>query len=206
MPKGAGLELMNQTPPQVVLIAGPNGAGKTSLAPFLLRDRFAEFAFVNADTIASGLSAFEPERVAIEAGRVMLDRLRELSERKESFAFESTLAARSYAPWLKGLQRTGYEVHLIFVWLRSVDLAIEPVAGRIRRGGHAVHPNEIRRRYQRGVGNLFDLYIPIADAWAVYDNSEENQPSLVAVGGTKGPLRISRPEHWQVLLESRPQK
>jgi predicted ABC-type ATPase len=91
--------------PQVILIAGCNGAGKTSLAPFLLRDRFSEFPFVNADIIASGLSAFEPERVAIEAGRVMLQRLHELSKREENFAFESTLAARSYASWLKGLRK-----------------------------------------------------------------------------------------------------
>jgi predicted ABC-type ATPase len=86
---------MSDTNPQIILIAGPNGAGKTSLSPFLLRDRSGEFPFVNADAIASGLSAFEPESVAIEAGRVMLNRLHELSERHESFAFESTLAARA---------------------------------------------------------------------------------------------------------------
>ncbi|HBB95214.1 MAG TPA: hypothetical protein DC054_07465 [Blastocatellia bacterium] len=91
---------MSETNPQIIVIAGPNGAGKTSLAPFLLQDRYGEFPFVNADAIASGLSAFEPESVAIEAGRLMLNRLHELSERRESFAFESTLAARSYAPWL----------------------------------------------------------------------------------------------------------
>jgi hypothetical protein len=116
---------MNETSPQVAVIAGPNGAGKTSLTPFLLRDRFSAFAFVNADAIASGLSAFEPDSVAIEAGRVMLRRLHELSERKESFAFETTLATRSYAPWLKQLRPLGYEVHLVFVWLRSAELAIE---------------------------------------------------------------------------------
>lgn len=197
---------MNENPSQVVLIAGPNGAGKTSLAPFLLRDRFSEFPFINADAIASGLSAFAPDTVAIEAGRVMLNRLHELSERKESFAFESTLAARSYASWLKRLHQQGYEVHLIFVWLRRVDLAVERVAERVRRGGHAIPAHEIRRRYQRGIDNLFELYIPLADAWAVYDNSEQNQPSLVATGGVKSAGRTPRPDLWQVLLESRRQK
>jgi predicted ABC-type ATPase len=197
---------MNEISPQVVLIAGPNGAGKTSLAPFLLRNRFSEFPFINADAIASGLSAFAPETVAIEAGRVMLSRLHELADRKESFAFESTLAARSYASWLKRLRLQGYEVHFIFVWLRNLDLAIERVAERVRRGGHDIPPQEIRRRYQRGIDNLFDLYIPLADAWAVYDNSEQNQPSLVATGGTKSVRRIPRPDLWQVLLESRRQK
>ncbi len=197
---------MNKISPQVVLIAGPNGAGKTSLSPFLLRDRFTEFAFINADAIASGLSAFDPEGVAIEAGRVMLSRLHELSEQRESFAFESTLAARSYASWLKRLRVQGYEFHLIFVWLRSVDLAIGRVAERVLRGGHDIPPQEIRRRYQRGIDNLFELYIPIADAWAVYDNSEHNRPSLVATGGTKSAHRTPRPDLWLLLLESRRHK
>ena len=197
---------MNEFSPQVVLIAGPNGAGKTSLAPFLLRNRFSEFAFINADTIASGLSAFAPETVAIEAGRIMLSRLHELSERKENFAFESTLAARSYASWLKRLRLQGYEVHLIFVWLRSADLAIERVAERVRRGGHAIPPQEIRRRYQRGIDNLFELYIPLADVWGVYDNSDQDQAALVATGVRKGRPKVSRPDLWQMLLESREQK
>ena len=197
---------MSDTNPQIIVIAGPNGAGKTSLAPFLLQDRYGEFPFVNADAIASGLSAFEPESVAIEAGRVMLNRLHELSERRDNFAFESTLAARSYAPWLSRLRQQGYEVHLLFVWLRSVDLAIERVAERVRRGGHHIPSQELRRRYQRGIINLFDLYMPVADTWAVYDNSEQNQPSLVATGGAKSAPRIPRPDLWQVLLESRRQK
>jgi predicted ABC-type ATPase len=192
--------------PQVIVIAGPNGAGKTSLAPFLLRDKFKQFPFINADTIASGLSAFDPEGVAIQAGRVMLTRLHELSERKESFAFESTLAARSYAPWLNHLRQHGYEVHLIFVWLCSADLAIERVAERVRRGGHAIPPQEIRRRYLRGIRNLFELYIPLVNTWAVYDNSEENHPLLIVTGGAKSLPSVARPDLWQLLLESRPQK
>jgi predicted ABC-type ATPase len=197
---------MSETNPQIIVIAGPNGAGKTSLSPFLLRDRYGDFPFVNADAIASGLSAFEPESVAIEAGRLMLNRLHELSERKENFAFESTLAARSYAPWLNRLQQKGYEVHVLFVWLRSVDLAIERVAERVRRGGHAIPSHELRRRYRRGINNLFDLYIPLANTWAIYDNSEQDQAALVATGVRKDPPIISRPDLWQMLLESRQQK
>src|SRR5258708_39670836 len=136
----------------------------------------------------------------------MLSRLQELSERRESFAFESTVAARSYASWLKRLRGQGYEVHLIFVWLRSVDLAIERVAERVRRGGHDIPPQEIRRRYRRGIENLFELYIPLADAWAVYDNSEQNKPSLIATGGARSAHRTRRPDRWQMLLESRRQK
>ncbi|PYS23321.1 MAG: Zeta toxin family protein [Acidobacteria bacterium] len=194
---------MSEMSPQVIIISGPNGAGKTSLAPFLLQDRYAEFPFVNADAIASGLSAFEPETVAIEAGRVMLARLHELSGRRENFVFESTLAARSYAPWLSRLRQEGYEVHLLFVWLRSVDLAIERVAERVRRGGHAIPSHELRRRYRRGVHNLFELYIPLADTWAIYDNSEEDRAALVATGMREGRPKVSRADLWQMLLESR---
>jgi len=138
---------MSDEPPQVIIIAGPNGAGKTTLAPFLLRERFRTSAFVNADAIASGLSAFDPENVAIEAGRIMLRKLHELSEQRQRFAFETTLAARSYAPWIKRLRSSGYEMHLLFVSLRSAELAIERVAERVRRGGHMIPPPEIRRRY-----------------------------------------------------------
>jgi len=196
---------MSELSPQVIVIAGPNGAGKTTLAPFLLRDRFNVFPFVNADVIASGLSAFEPERVAIDAGRVMLRRLRDLSNKRESFAFESTLAARSYAPWLKQLRDVGYEVHLLFVWLHSAELAIERVAERVRRGGHFIGPDKVRRRYQRGIRNLLDLYIPIADTWAIYDNSQHGSPLLIATGGAKKAQRVSRPDLWRDLLAARPQ-
>jgi predicted ABC-type ATPase len=113
------------SPPQVIIIAGPNGAGKSTLAPFLLRDRLGLPEYVNADTIAQGLSAFQPERVAIEAGRVMLKRLRDLARQQASFAFETTLATRSYAPWLKELCGPGYRVQLLFIWLRSPGLAEE---------------------------------------------------------------------------------
>ena len=197
---------MKETSPQVIVIAGPNGAGKTSLAPFLLRDKSQEFPFINADAIASELSAFEPEAVAIEAGRVMLGRLHELAEKRESFAFESTLAARSYASWFDRLSQQGYEIHLIFVWLRTVDLAIERVAERVRRGGHTIPEMEIRRRYRRGILNLFELYIPLVDTWAIYDNSEENHPVLIVTGGANIRPRVAEPELWQLLLESRPQK
>src|SRR5712664_3293734 len=97
-------------PPAVVVLAGPNGAGKSTAAPFLLRDALAVTEFVNADRIAQGLSAFSPEAVAIEAGRLMLARLNELARRHETFAFETTLASRSFATWLQLRRDQGYDV------------------------------------------------------------------------------------------------
>jgi predicted ABC-type ATPase len=105
------------TTPHVIVVAGANGAGKSTAAPFLLRDALEVAEFVNADTIAAGLSAFRPESVAIAAGRIMLGRMRRLAAARANFAFETTLASRSFAPWLAGFQRDGYRVHLLFLWL-----------------------------------------------------------------------------------------
>jgi predicted ABC-type ATPase len=168
--------------PQVIVIAGPNGAGKSTLAPMLLRDKLDLPQFVNADTISVGLSAFNPQTVAFEAGRVMLKRLHDLAFERESFGFESTLAARSYLPWLCRLQKSGYEFHLVYLWLRSVELAIERVAQRVRNGGHSIPTDIIRRRYDRGLSNLLGRYMNLADSWIVLDNSGRGAPLLVATG------------------------
>ncbi|MBL8182457.1 MAG: AAA family ATPase [Blastocatellia bacterium] len=157
--------------PNVVVIAGPNGAGKSTLAPALLRDTLNIREFVNADTIAEGLSAFAPEDASFDAGRVMLGRLRDLAAEEKDFAFETTLASRFYAGWLKELQEHGYEVSLVFLWLESVDIAVQRVAARVRAGGHSVPEDTIRRRYERGLKNLFDLYIPVANSWRVFHGS-----------------------------------
>lgn len=134
------------TGPLMVLIAGPNGAGKSTAAPSLLRDELAVEEFVNADTIASGLSAFRPESVALTAGRLMLERIRQLAAGRASFAFETTLASRSFAPWIVEVRRLGYHVHLMFLVLESANLAASRVAERVRMGGHAVPEPTIRRR------------------------------------------------------------
>ena len=155
--------------PDVIVIAGPNGAGKSTLAPALLRDTFGILEFVNADTIAEGLSAFAPEDASFDAGRVMLERLHELAEGKKDFAFETTLASRHYAGWLEKLRGEDYTTSLIFLWLDSVDLAIGRVDSRVRLGGHAIPEETIRRRFDRGLDNLFELYLPIMDAWKVFD-------------------------------------
>jgi predicted ABC-type ATPase len=121
--------------PLVVVIAGPNGAGKSTVAPRLLQEALAVTEFVNADTIASGLSAFRPDSVAIAAGRVMLARLRALAEARADFAFETTLASRSFAPWLARLRASGYRVHLAFLSLPHADLAVARWRSGYAKGG-----------------------------------------------------------------------
>jgi len=155
--------------PDVIVIAGPNGAGKSTLAPALLRDTLGIFEYVNADTIAEGLSAFAPEDASFDAGRVMLGRLHELASEGKDFAFETTLASRFYAGWIEKLRSNGYRASLVFLWLDSVDLAIERVEARVRVGGHSIPEETIRRRFERGLKNLFKLYLPVMDSWKVFD-------------------------------------
>lgn len=167
--------------PDVIVIAGPNGAGKSTLAPKLLRDKFEIKDFVNADTIASGLSAFDPAGAAFDAGRIMLRRIHELAEAGANFAFETTLASRHYFHWLSTLANCGYGIHIIYLWLDSPELAIERVRERVRLGGHDVPEETIRRRYTRGFSNFFQLYKALADSWQFFDTSKEF-PLLIAEG------------------------
>ena len=170
---------MDSPSPRIVILAGPNGAGKSTAAGKLLPGVLKVGEFVNADTIAQGLSAFTPERVAYEAGGIMLARLRELAANKADFAFETTLAARSYAPWLKALQADGYQVHLLFLWLPSAEMAVARVAERVRAGGHDVAEATIRRRYALGLANLRSLYLPLANSWQLVDNTRIGEPRPV---------------------------
>ena len=187
--------------PLVIVIAGPNGAGKSTTAPSLLRDALQVSEFVNADTIAGGLSAFRPDSVAIPAGRAMLERIRHLAKARADFAFETTLASRTFAPWLDRLKRSGYHVHVLFLWLESADLAVDRVVARVRLGGHDVPEGTVRRRYKRGLRNLFGLYIPLADSWQVFDNSRAERPQLVASGHGGSAEQVANAPIWQRITE-----
>jgi predicted ABC-type ATPase len=172
---------MSHTPPTVVVLGGINGAGKTTASREILVNVLRIPRFVNADTIARGLNAFDVESEAVRAGRIMLEHLRELAAARLSFAFETTLAARTYAPWLESLRAAGYETLLYYYWLNSPDTAVARVATRVQAGGHHIPEETIRRRYARSVRNFLELYRPIADEWRVYDNSKA-QSRLIAFG------------------------
>ena len=173
--------MIAEIPPRVVVLAGINGAGKTTASKELLSDVLKIPTFVNADAIARGINGLNPESVSLAAGRIMLDRMRELISQKDSFAFETTLAARTYANMLESMRAIGYEVHLYYYWLDSAELAINRVASRVQSGGHHVPEHTIRLRYARSIRNFFDLYRPLADWWEVYDNSYGLR-NLIAIG------------------------
>lgn len=156
--------------PSLIILAGPNGAGKSTSAPAVLAGTLGVMEFVNADVIAQGLSAFQPERVALEAGRIMLRRLRQLADQGGSFAFETTLAGRTFAPWIADLRQRGYVFHLVYLWLASPQLAVARVLERVRLGGHDVPQETVERCYSAGLRNFFKVYRPLADWWRFYDN------------------------------------
>ena len=161
------------------MIAGPNGAGKTTFATEFLPHEADCPVFVNADLIAAGLSPFRPNRVALQAGRVMLRRLDEQVARGESFAFETTLSGRGYAKFIPRWRQRGYRVTLFFLRLPSPEVAIARVRQRVLEGGHDVPDRVIRRRFQAGWRNWERIYKDLVDEWAVYDNPGDT-PVLLA--------------------------
>ena len=154
------------------IISGCNGAGKTTASYTVLPEVLDCKEFVNADEIARGLSPFNPESVAIEAGRLMLQRIEDLLAKDETFSIETTLATKSYINLVRRAQAKGYRVNILFFWLRTPELAMQRVAERVANGGHNIPEDIIRRRYTAGITNLFKLFIPIVDYWAIYDNTE----------------------------------
>jgi len=166
---------------KIVIIAGPNGAGKTTFAlEFLPREADCP-DFINVDLIAAGLSPFDPDRAAIRAGRVMLEEIRHRVRNKNSFAFETTLSGRHYARMIPRWRAMGYHVKLIFLNLPTADLAVARVAARMAQGGHNVPEPVIRRRFDRGLRNLHNMYRTLVNSWALYDNSGMS-PRLIASG------------------------
>ena len=182
----------------MVVLAGPNGAGKTTAAPFLLREAPLDVRlFVNADEIAAERSPADPAGAAIAAGREMLSRLQELARHRQSFAFETTLASRHFAPWLRRLVESEYSVDILFLWLPSPDLAVARVRSRVMLGGHDVPEAVVRRRYRRGLRNFFELYRPLATTWRVYDSAVSDDPLLIAAGSGQTVADVTDLATWE---------
>ncbi len=180
------------------IISGCNGAGKTTASYTVLPEILHCKEFVNADEIARGLSPFNPESVAIEAGRLMLKRIDELLEKDVTFSIETTLATKSYINLVRRAQERGYRVILLFFWLRNPELAIFRVAERVANGGHNIPEKVIKRRYYSGVENLFKLFITEVDSWVIFDNSE-NPRKQIASGGRNAETIIEEESLFSII-------
>lgn len=182
------------------IISGCNGAGKTTASYTVLPEVLHCKEFVNADEIARGLSPFNPESVAIEAGRLMLQRIEDLLVKDESFSIETTLATKSYINLVRRAQVKGYTVRLLFFWLNSPELALQRIVERVAKGGHNIPEPIVRRRYVAGICNLFRLFMSEVDSWEIYDNSE--YPAVqIARGGKDDETSIIVESTYKTIAE-----
>jgi len=181
------------------IISGCNGAGKTTASYTVLPELLNCHEFVNADIIAAGLSPFNPESVALEAGRIMLQRINALLETGIDFAFETTLATRSYVSFIRKAKEKGYTVTLLYFWLSSQEFAINRVAIRVSEGGHHIPDDVVIRRYYRGIGNLINLYAEICDNWIVINNTE-SPPEIISKGFGNAEKSIINNDIWNTIL------
>lgn len=164
---------------RIIILAGPNGAGKTTFArEYLQREAYCP-DFVNVDLIAAGLSPFNPQRAAIQAGKIMLSEIKRRVRKGESFAFETTLSGHIYTRWIPEWRRAGYRVRLIFLSLPDAEMAIERVAARVAQGGHNVVSADVRRRFESGLRNLENVYRDSVNKWERFDNSATT-PRLIS--------------------------
>ncbi|OQX79454.1 MAG: zeta toxin [Bacteroidetes bacterium 4484_276] len=184
---------------QLYIIAGSNGAGKTTVSYTILPKILDCKEFINADEIARGLSPFQPEKENINAGRLMLTKIKRLLNAGVDFAFETTLSTRSYVNLIQQAHDKGYFVTLLFFWLNTPDLAVKRVKTRVQEGGHDIPENIIRRRYDSGLRNFFQLYIPISDNWLLIDNSGE--PYQVIAEGIKDNTEIINRKIWNNIFK-----
>jgi len=163
----------------VYIIAGSNGSGKTTFAQTFLPEYAKCTRFINADLIAAGLSPFSPQQVAIKAGKLVLEQIKEYLKCGLDFGFETTMSGKTYLKYFKYLKEKGYKIHIFFLWIPSSQLAIARVRDRVTQGGHNVLTKDIKRRFERSTKKFLQEYRLLADKWILFNNAE-TKPKIIA--------------------------
>lgn len=184
--------------PQVYIIAGPNGSGKTTFASEFLPSYADSPAFINADTIARGLSGFSPDAVALKAGRILIEQIEAYASKKINFAFETTLSGITHLFRFKDLKKEGYAIHMFFLWIPDVKLSLARVANRVKMGGHDIDEKVVRRRFHKGISNFFKHYQQVLDSWMLFDSS--GRPPYPIAEERVGKLKIFDQELYDKVL------
>jgi predicted ABC-type ATPase len=166
--------------PTLYILAGPNGVGKTSFADQYLPDEVRQLEFVNADLIARGLSPYNVEAAAMQAGKIALRRIRELIAREISFTWETTMSGRTAATWLRDARSSSYFLKTYFLWVREPETTIARVHRRVTEGGHNIPEDVSRRRFYKTIQNFFHIYRPLMHSWKLIENNSW-EPRLLAV-------------------------
>ena len=185
--------------PNVYIIAGPNGAGKTTFARRFLPESVKCTEFVNADLIAGGLSPLAPQKAAIHAGRIMLEKIHSLGQRGIDFGFETTLSGKTYIKLFHDLKKRGYHIYLFFLWLNNLELALKRIESRVKHGGHDIPEAFVRRRFDKSLTHFLQFYKPLADLWTIFDNSGDI-PKVVAFEES-GKIEIVDPDTFSLILK-----
>lgn len=185
--------------PTCWIIAGPNGAGKTTFALQYLPKVALCRHFVNADLIAAGLSPLAPEQQLLAASRLFLHEIESHIAAGQDFAFETTLAGRSYLKLIRRLQASGWRVELIYLALPSAELSRLRVAERVAHGGHDIPADAIVRRFPRSLHNFFQLFSPLVDQAFCFMNNDTT-PTLVFQQNA-GQRQVLHHEFFQLLQE-----
>lgn len=186
--------------PSLYVIAGPNGAGKTTFVRDFLKLDLAFLDFLNADEIARGLSPLAPDRAQFEAGRIMLEHVRRFIGEKRDFGMETTLSGRTYRNIFQDAKNAGYSIYLDFLVLPTVEQSVQRVADRVEAGGHDVPLDDLRRRFRLGLQNLFTLYRPVVDFWALH-NTTVRPPRKIAQGDAKNFVVFNKAEFESLVAE-----
>lgn len=162
---------MTENEKRVVIVAGANGVGKTTFALQFLQEN--DFEFLNADEIAKQLSAENPTEKKISAGKLFFRKLRETIAQNNSVLLESTLSGRYLQKFFEVWQNNDYQIQIVFIFVESPEVSIARIAERVKKGGHFVPDEDVRRRFERGKENFWRTYKDLADSWALIYNSEE---------------------------------
>jgi predicted ABC-type ATPase len=184
--------------PVLTIVAGPNGAGKSTL----IRDYKLEGKqnLLDTDAIAKRMNPENPMAAAVAAGREVIGRTRDFIATHQSFVLETTFSGNISLSVINSAKAEGFEVNLLYVYLKDSEIAVERVQERVTKGGHFVPADDVKRRYGRSLENL-KIALGLVDHAMIFNNTSTLSARLVLE--TKGRTVTRHQAELPPALESR---